>query len=134
DPAVRAEAHTVFETMEEIALFDAHNKINFYSWSDQRCCLPKGATHATLRGNLPNLKAGDVLIFEDVIGPHTGRPEDADPAHRCAVRLTHVETRDASGQPLADLLTGQAITEIFWTDDDALPFALCISTQTDPSH
>ena len=28
------------------------------------------------------IKAGDVLIFEEVIGPKTGDPDDADPAHR----------------------------------------------------
>lgn len=134
DPVVRAKAHEIFETMEEIALFEAHNEINFYTWSDQRCCLPKGATHATLRGSFADFKAGDVLLFEEAIGPHTGRPEDADPAHRCAVRLTHVETQNASGQALTDPLTGQAITEIFWADEDALPFALCISAQTDTSH
>ncbi len=87
--------------MEAIPLFEAHNKIHFYTWGDERCCLPKGATHATLRGALLNLKAGDVLIFEEVIGPRTGRAEDADPAHRCAVRLTHVETLDA-GRTAAD--------------------------------
>ncbi len=134
DPLVRAQAREVFETLEAIALFEAHNEINFYSWSDQRCCLPRGATHATLRGALLNLKAGDVLIFEEVIGPETGRPEDADPAHRCAVRLIHVQTVDASGQPLTDPLTGQAISEIFWAADDALPFALCISAETDADH
>ena len=134
DPAARAHAHEIFETMEELALFEAHNEIHFYTWSDQRCCLAKGATRATLRGALLNLKAGDVLIFEEVIGPHTGRSEDADPAHRCAVRLTHVETLDGSGQPLTDPLTGQAISDIFWADGDALPFALCISAQTDSRH
>ncbi len=134
DPIVRAQAHEVFETMEAVALFEAHNEINFYSWSDQRCCLPKGATHATLHGSFANLKAADVLIFEETIGPHTGRPEDADPAHRCAVRLIHVETRDAAGQPLTDPLTGEAISEIFWADEDALPFPLCISAQTDNNH
>jgi predicted phage baseplate assembly protein len=83
DPVARAHAHEIFETMEGLALFEAHNEIHFHTWSDQRCCLPKGATHATLRGALFKLKAGDVLIFEEVIGPRTGRPEDADPAHRC---------------------------------------------------
>ena len=134
DPVARAHAHEIFETMEDLALFEAHNKIHFYTWNDQRCCLPKGAAHATLHGALFHLKAGDVLIFEEVIGPHTGRPEDADPSHRCAVRLTHVETLDSSGQPLTDPLTGQATSEIFWADEDALPFALCISAQTDGSH
>jgi hypothetical protein len=134
NPVARAHAHEIFETMEDLALFEAHNKIHFYTWSDQRCCLRKGATHATLGGTLFNLKAGDVLIFEEVIGPHTGRAEDADPAHRCAVRLAHVETLDPLGQPLTDPLTGQAISEIFWADEDALSFALCISAQTDSSH
>jgi hypothetical protein len=134
DPIVRAQAHEVFETMEAAALFEAHNEIHFYSWSDQRCCLPKGASQATLQGALVRLKAGDVLIFEETIGPHSGRAEDADLAHRCAVRLSHVVTRDAAGQPLADPLTGQAITQIFWADEDALPFALCISAQTDEAH
>src|SRR5690242_4970840 len=32
-----------------IQLFKAHNEINFYTWGDQECCLPKGATSATLR-------------------------------------------------------------------------------------
>src|SRR5262249_32723430 len=128
-PVVKAKAHEIFETMEAIALFEAHNEINFYTWGDERCCLPKGATHATLLGSLSDLKAGDVLIFEEVIGPHTGRAEDANPMQRCAVRLTHVETRDDAGQTLTDLLTGQPITEIFWADEDALPFALCVSAQ-----
>src|SRR6202008_1925965 len=30
-------------------LFDpAHNEIHFYTWGNSRCCLPKGATSATL--------------------------------------------------------------------------------------
>jgi hypothetical protein len=134
DPAPRAHPHEVFETMEDVALFADHNKIEFYTWSDQRCCLPKGATHATLHKSLPNLKAGEVLMFEEVIGPRTGQPEDADPARRCAVRLTHVETLDANGQLLTDPFTAEPITEIFWADEDALRFALCISAQTDASH
>ena len=36
----------------------------------------------------PNLAINDVLIFEEVIGPNTGNPADADPLHRQAVRLT----------------------------------------------
>ena len=134
DPAVKARAHEIFETMEPTALFQAHNELNFYSWSDRRCCLLKGATHATLRGHLPNLKAGDVLIFEELINPRSGDRADADPARRCAVRLTHVAARSPSGTALADPLTSQTITEIFWADEDALPFALCISAQTDADH
>ena len=36
---------------------------------------------------------GDVLIFQEVIGPQTGDPADADLRHRCAVRLTAVRQR-----------------------------------------
>ena len=38
---------------------------------------------------------GDVLILEEVRGPHTGQPEDADPSHRHAVRLTPAGRRAA---------------------------------------
>jgi hypothetical protein len=137
DPLVRAQAHEVFETIEQIALFADHNMMNFYTWSDQRCCLPKGATNATLEGHFPKLQAGAkgmVLIFEEVLGPRTGEPNDADPIHRHAVRLTAVQTQDPQGQPLTDPLTGQEITEIAWAADDALPFPLCISATTDEEH
>jgi Baseplate J-like protein len=134
DPILRAQAHEIFETMETAALFAAHNEMHFYSWGDQRCCLSKGATQATLRGSLVQLKAGDVVIFEEVVGPNSGRPEDADPAHRCAVRLTHVVTQDAADQPLTDPLTGQMITQIIWAGEDALPLPLCLSAQTDSAH
>ena len=120
--------------MEAAALFAAHNEMHFYSWGDQRCCLSKGATQATLQGSLVRLKAGDVVIFEEVVGPNSGRPEDADPAHRCAVRLIHVVTQDAADQPLTDPLTGQRITQIIWAGEDALPFPLCLSAQTDSAH
>jgi len=67
-----------------------------------------------------NLAVGDVLIFEEVRGPKTDNPADADPAHRHAVRLTRVE-------PAVDPLFNQPVVEIEWAEQDALPFTLCIS-------
>lgn len=67
-----------------------------------------------------HLKLGDVLIFEEVIGPETGHPQDANPKHRHAVRLTGI-----SGD--TDPLNGQHITHITWDEEDALPFPLCLS-------
>jgi hypothetical protein len=127
----------------------AHSKLLFYTWGDGECCLPKGATSATLRdtwldpepveketeeyehcepeeppaerGRALNLAEGDVLIFEEVIGPRTGNPADADPSHRHAVRLTAVR-RDV------DALYGVPVVEIEWAAEDALPFPLCLST------
>lgn len=67
------------------------------------------------------LKPNDILIFEEVKGPTTGNEADADPRHRHAVRLTRAERAQ-------DPLTGKLIWEIEWAPQDALPFALCISS------
>jgi hypothetical protein len=125
----------VFELMHDVALYAAHNEMHFYTWDARECCLPKGAVRATLRGHFANLKAGDVLILAEVLGPETGAPQDADPRHRHAVRLTEVKlTADplhpALSSPLASPPSGLAVTEIRWHDDDALPFPLCISSRS----
>lgn len=139
----------------------AHNAIRFYTWRGSECCLPRGATCATLIdpgiAARPNpetpdddcgpgsadphregaavspraedyrlaLQPCDVLVFEEVRGPRTGDPADADPARRHAVRLTGVERS-------RDPLTGQLLVEVCWAEGDALPFALCISTTGAP--
>jgi hypothetical protein len=43
--------YEVFEPLGvgEIHLYTAHNRIRFYTWGDRECCLPPGATSATLR-------------------------------------------------------------------------------------
>jgi hypothetical protein len=131
--AINEGAH-VFELMPQtppLALYAEHNCIRFYTWGDRECCLPAGSTSAWLRGALPNLRIGDVLIFKEVKGPNTGQESDADPAHRCAVRLTGVrhDVDPIAGQfddpPTSHQLD---VTEIQWAADDALRFALCLST------
>jgi hypothetical protein len=138
----------IFEAMEPVrSLYVAHNAIPFYTWSDQRCCLPKGATTATLKDNPEKrllLRPGDVLIFEEVIGPETGVSADADPRRRHAVRLSMVvpeanavmaENKDGvkveverTPNPMRfDPVTGEAVVEISWHEEDALPFPLCLS-------
>jgi hypothetical protein len=146
---------------QEMHIYKSLNEIHFYTWGDCRCCLAQGATAATLKdrwvpgpGPIPrscapkaappcpeppqtvralNLCVGDVLVFEEVIGPKTGNPADADPKHRQAVRLTKV-TRACDplyhqeGYPDFD----QPIVEIEWCSEDALTFALCISSQAPP--
>lgn len=115
----------VFESLHPKTLSIAENAMPFYEWSDAECSLPKGATRATLAGDYPSLARGDVLIFEERVGPRTGREADADPAIRHAVRLTAVEAG------LTDLLEGAPITEIRWAEEDALPFPFCISSRLD---
>lgn len=126
----------VFEPLHDSTLHDTHNEIHFYTWGDRRCCLPAGATAATLTGHLAALAKGNVLLFEEVLGPLTEEPGDADPRHRHVVRLTSVRTfsPDDPTLPLTDPLTGDEITEIGWAAEDALPFPLCVSSVTDADH
>jgi hypothetical protein len=70
------------------------------------------------------LEVGDLLIFEEILGPRTGHPSDADPLHRHAVRLTKVT-------PGIDALYQQPVLEIEWNLEDALPFDLCLTSVTD---
>ncbi len=127
-----AEGPTVFETLHEGRFFKAHNRLTFYTWGDKRCCLPKGATSATLKGHFPDLGAGQVLLFEEVTGPLTGKDEDADPTRRHAVRLTNVTAgSDPLGGQFNDPPSTEPadVTEIEWAAGDALPFSFCISAR-----
>lgn len=118
----------VFASIQDTPLATEQNEISFYTWGDGDCCLPAGATSATLTGNLTSLAKGSVLVFEEVRGPGTGAPEDADPAYRHAVWLTCVRLTDHTNAPLTDPLTDTPVTEISWAPEDALPFPLCLST------
>ena len=134
--------YEVFAAIGEqpIRIRAAHSTIAFYTWGGQRCCLETGSTSATLLdawagapqgSDAPparrlQLQAGDVLIFEEVLGPKTGLAADADPARRHAVRLTRVTAtvddllRDAEGRPTPCLA-------VEWAVADALPFTFCLS-------
>jgi hypothetical protein len=68
-----------------------------------------------------HLQAGDILIFEEALGPDTGVAADADSTHRHPVRLTHVRQS-------VDPLYGTEILEVQWSAADALPFELCLSS------
>jgi Baseplate J-like protein len=121
DQALR-EQPRVFATLHPIVLRSAHDEMRFYTWGDDECCLPRGATRATLldvAGAL-QLAPRDVLVFEEKLGPASGRPEDADPLHRHPVRLTKVEKA-------TDQVEAKDVVRIEWHEADALPFPLCLS-------
>lgn len=131
DRRLYEQAAVIFEAVQPLqSLYVDHNELHFYTWSDQRCCLPKGATAATLAGHHPHLSGGTVLILEEVLGPETGSLSDADPARRHAVRLTSSTASAPDTSPLVDPVTGEQITEITWYEEDALPFPLCVSAAT----
>ena len=127
----------------------AHSEIHFYTWGDHECCLPKGATRATLlderrapteperrsrhppshhdeaatRADAARLQGGDVLIFEEVLGPTTGNRGRRRPG---------ASPRRAPDQGHAmryDGLLGRHVLEIEWAPEDALPFPLCLSAR-----
>jgi hypothetical protein len=131
---LQASPGPVFESIEQSTLYVEQNKMDFYTWGGDQCCLPTGATSATLNGAFKTLQAGQVLIFEETIGPLTGDPADADPTHRWAVRLTVATTKDHSGATLTDPVNGDLLTSIEWAAADALPFPLCLSSITDAAH
>lgn len=123
----------VFEPVSDapLRLRPEHNVIRLWTWGDEVCALPKGATSATLRDEWTDeacesrslrLSPGDLLLFEEVKGPRTGTPGDQDPSHRQAVRLTSVT-------PAVDRLDNQPVLEATWALEDALTFPLCLSTR-----
>lgn len=110
----------------ELRVHAALNEVVIYTWGERDCCMPRGATSATLELPEGLLRPGDFLLLEEALGPRTGRPSDADPDRRHVVRLTHVE-------PVTDPLHPQrALVEVEWRPEDALPFPLCLSTLTAP--
>jgi hypothetical protein len=143
---VPASSYEVFEPLtadrdQAFGFLAAHTEIQFYTWGDEECCLAVGATDATLLDEAPpaepgpggpetaaakervlRLQPGDVLIFEEVVGPTTGNPADADPRHRHAVRLTQVTQA-------VDELFGRLVVEVTWAQADALPFSVCLSSR-----
>jgi len=146
--AARRQGALVFEPMPldgatTLTVVAAHSAIRLHTWGDEQCCLPRGSVRATLvdappaapspdapgdivRAAAPQrglrLVVGDLLIFEEVLGPRTGDPADADPAHRHAVRLTEV-------RPAVDPLDGTLLLDVAWDACDALPFDLCLSVR-----
>lgn len=125
---------TGFETLHEQALFPSHNEIRFYTWCDDNCCLPRGATGATLLSGENDaklqLQVGDVLILEEVISPETGAAADAELRHRHAVRLTRVTAPvtlpDTAIAALTDIpeAVRTVISDLFDTADAADPEAV----------
>lgn len=109
-------------------LYSAHNEMRFYTWSNERCCLPQGATSASLAGSFADLHVGDALLLVEVLGPDTGKAGDADPGHRHVVRLSR------EPRIVTDPLNNEPVTELEWAGADALPFPLCISGVTDEAH
>lgn len=115
-----ADGTVVFHLLHDLKVRAAVNAVPFYTWGELDCCLPAGATRATLTGTSTELGVGpgDVLVLEEVLDGD-GRETDVDPTHRWAVRLLGATD---GWDPLTDI----HVVEISWRDEDALPFPLCL--------
>jgi hypothetical protein len=71
-----------------------------------------------------SLKVGDILVLEEILSPETGgsRPNLT---HRHAIRLVSVKTE-------VDVLNDIKVLEIAWSQEDALPFDLCLEKNGKP--
>ena len=142
-------ATLTFEPLERCAktIYRTHNDIGIYTWGDAQCCLERGATSAVLVDTWVDapapaatqhhrhhetpakirglaLREGDLLLFEEAKGPATSLCEDASPEKRHVVRLV------CPPRPFFDPLNGQALLEVHWSKEDALPFSFCLSSLT----
>jgi hypothetical protein len=112
---------TIFETMYDCELIPAHNTIALFAVPDEQTVWPAGTTQAALldpangKPEQLRLRAGDVLIFEEVKNVETGDTRWPDPRQRHAVRLTRVE---------AGIKQGQHVLNVEWAAEDAFPFPL----------
>jgi predicted phage baseplate assembly protein len=117
----------IFEPLvtEDVTLYAVHREISLWTWGDHQCCLPAGATAATLADSGLHLAVGDLLVFEEIAGAVTGLAADADKTHRQVVRLTSVT-------PGRDALYDQPVLEVTWDRADALAFPLCVTARGGP--
>jgi hypothetical protein len=112
---------TCFSAMARTRLHEDLNELTLYDWGSRNSTLLPGATGFDLAGAQP-LQSGDWLLVEEVKGPRTGRPSEADPARRQVVRVAQV-------QATADPLTGQAVTRVVLDGADALQHEFIIAAE-----
>lgn len=134
DEARRAGA-LVFETVRRETLHGNLNRLEFHTWGDLGCRLPRGATHCTVKGHATGLQEGSFVILAEERSPSTFTEADADRTRRHVVRLTRVgfATDPSGGLFEPNPFNGPTdVTELHWDAADALPFALCLGVAERP--
>lgn len=154
---VPSASYEVFEPLvkksqSEIELFEKHNTLKFYTWGDDECCLPRGATSATLEYDWrrsptpPQVEiatpkpAGNQMTVQDdfsnidlklqpgdfLIFEEVRGPKTGNEADADPAHR-HI-VRLTKVEPVMDeLYDDKPLVEIAWSKEDALPFPLCIS-------
>lgn len=142
----------------EIEFYQAHNEIKFYDWGNAECCLPSGATGATLLDEWAEDQQQHQQHQKDLLDKDDdGDDDDDDEKLSRRRRKLHLRKGDVlifeekigaktgaeadadpnrrcavrltGVEPRFDPLLKKPIVEIEWEAADALPFALCISSR-----
>ena len=139
------------DPVRAVELRAAHDEIRLYTWGDRECCLPRGATRATLRDEWKTAETPDAATEQ----PHYGDaceppPPPPDPERRLELRpgslllfeevlgpkTGHKDDADRSHRHVVrltrvergvDELYNVPVLEVEWSREDALPFPLCVS-------
>jgi predicted phage baseplate assembly protein len=150
----------IFESAADVdvPLQVAHNSIDLWTWGNRQCCLPAGATHATLvdgaaAASGPEAAADTPAAVTPPSTTDAGRPapggrtlalapgdvlifeETAGPKTGAEADrdVSHRQAvRLTSVTPAVDDLYGQPVLEVAWDRDDALRFDLCVSARCGP--
>jgi hypothetical protein len=163
DPALAAVR--AFELASPVIVDPLNNELHLHTWGNDECCLGRGTTSAHvyaisgLTAVRPPLAAGDFLLMEEVLGPATGNPADADRTHRQVVQIVRVDPdpsisttgpqsdamRDRLFLADIDPVTHQPtpvtspvpidhalpLVEVTWRQVDALTVPICLTTKID---
>lgn len=136
--------------------YEAHNEIKFYTWRDTECCLPRGATNATLldgwrepeetpqqqtpaQNALVKAPGGErgptdrklrLKVGDVLIFEEVRGPKTGNEAD--ADKSHRHAVRLTSVEQDTDPLDGQPVVNVEWDAADALPFPLCITSVGEP--
>src|SRR6266571_295076 len=83
---IPSSTYEVFEPLladpqQPLHLYASHNEIHFYTWDDEQCCLPRGATSATLDDSVPvpPPSPGEPTSSEQTSQQQQGSSQDSSP-------------------------------------------------------
>ncbi|HVF45257.1 MAG TPA: putative baseplate assembly protein [Pyrinomonadaceae bacterium] len=137
--------------------YEAHNEIKFYTWRDTECCLPRGATSATL---LDGWRTSDDATQQQQQQSPVREPKPPEYERGPADRKLRLKVGDVlifeevrgpvtgneadadkshrhavrltSVEQASDPLDGQPVVNVGWDSADALPFPVCITSIGEP--
>ena len=144
-----------------LRIWEAHNCISIYTWNRRECCLPRGATRATLLDDW--LEEKDEIIPEASSSVQSKKIQTSGPSTTAARRRRlnlkkgdyllfeevkgprtgekadadpskRVVVRLTRVTPLVDPIFDQPVLLVEWSRKDALPFSLCISAVGRPKE